>query len=435
MRNDDQLKAASSLIRDRVAGIAVLTALLLPLFVLVLGGAVDVSSTYIRRIDAQSAADAAVLAGANHAKLMIGNEERETIISNVEQTVRGYFTANASYGQSLSLVDVQFQGEVVDISVDYQDNAAMSFLPVMGIDQMTYTGGAGGKYGVPFKLDVIFLVDGSGSMGMGANQTEQDRLINLTGCTFACHSQPNPNYDLVRSAGISTKIDIGRQAMLSAIDSMNLPQDGLDIRFGVYLFTNYLVPIFDVTDPLSNDHAWVKQQIEQNVGLVPDWGGGTNLHYSLDQLEQRLAAQAASENDSNRKKMVVIFTDGMEDAKETTTSGAGPDANYIKNTPHYEDYWTFTQNVNPQICAPLKSMGYEIAIVWTKYVIPKEEHWSHQDNQFRFIRDVLLPQTQGKLQTCSSGGTYLWSADTPADIVDSLQELLSIASTPLHLAR
>ena len=76
---------------------------------------------------------------------------------------------------------------------------------------------------MPQYIDFYLLLDNSPSMGVGATPADVTTMVNNTPdkCAFACHDLSNANnyYNLAKSLGVTTRIDVLRTATQQLMDT------------------------------------------------------------------------------------------------------------------------------------------------------------------------------------------------------------------------
>jgi hypothetical protein len=97
------------------------------------------------------------------------------------------------------------------------------FLGIIGASTMTMSGGSVSTANMPKYVDFYLLLDNSPSMGVGATPTDVQIMVNNTSdkCAFACHDVSNSNnyYNLAKSLGVTTRIDVLRTATQQLMDT------------------------------------------------------------------------------------------------------------------------------------------------------------------------------------------------------------------------
>ena len=192
--------------KDKRGNIAVIFAIACVPLISAIGCAIDYSEATRVRSKLQSAADAAAVAsisqqssGWKAASLMIGNGEVASAETDARNIFNGNVTASSSLYNGMALgATVTKTGANLTAKVTFSANVPVTFMKVVGFQQLTVTGSSSASASLPLYLDVYVMLDVSGSMGLPSTDAEQSRLAFVNpddftvypkGCTFACHFQ------------------------------------------------------------------------------------------------------------------------------------------------------------------------------------------------------------------------------------------------------
>ena len=115
------------------------------------------------------------------------------------------------------------------------------FLGVMGKSAMTVTGTSTSTANMPLFIDFYLLLDNSPSMGVGATPADVATMVNNTSdkCAFACHdlNYSNNYYNLAKTLGVTTRIDVLRTATQQLMDTAAATQTySNQFRMAIYDF-------------------------------------------------------------------------------------------------------------------------------------------------------------------------------------------------------
>ncbi len=163
------------LLHDRRGNVMVLmTSFLLPMMVLV-GSAVDVSRTYVAKTRLQQACDAGALAGRKLMTVSSGtalDDASATPSKPAETIARSFFNNNFTSGwmgsTSVSFTPVRTSDG--QVSATATATVPMSIMKIFGSDNSVTTVTCTARYDLP-DLDVMFVLDNTGSMADAANDT------------------------------------------------------------------------------------------------------------------------------------------------------------------------------------------------------------------------------------------------------------------------
>ena len=428
-------------LRSRRGNIALLTALLIGPLLLLLGVATDLGEIYARQAQLRSAADTAVLAGLNAAKVLDEDLDGDEFLSAVRQTVGDYFEANA--GSLIERYDIDYAVElsleegVMDARLEYSGEKSTNFLKVAGVKELDFRSVAAARTSLTLFVDMHILVDASGSMGIGASTADQNLMYSRMGCAFACHTGGNQGYNRARQIGANTRIDIARMALDAAIREIrDLVAEPDQVRFGQYRYSNWLTRIFEVDHPQSSDFDWVSRQLDRGV-VMDHIGTGSNLRHSLEEFEERFDELLQGNDGVPRREYLFIITDGVENP-HIWQGGWGYDPNYVLFPPYMTNSRTMDrmQNINPEMCESLKQKGIRIAILYTPYIIPPAHQYAGHTldiKRFGFIQDTLLPTTEDHMEECVSDPAYFYKANDPDEIEEAIRQFFYQAIIPTHL--
>src|SRR4029077_6999151 len=115
------------------------------------------------------------------------------------------------------------------------------FLGVMGKSVMTVTGTSTSTANMPLYIDFYLLLDNAPSMGVCATPADVTKMVNNTpdSCAFACHDLNDSNnyYNLAKTLGVTTRIDVLRSATQQLMDTAASSQTySSQFRMAIYDF-------------------------------------------------------------------------------------------------------------------------------------------------------------------------------------------------------
>jgi Flp pilus assembly protein TadG len=221
--------------RDQRGNIAVIFGIACLPVLSAIGCAVDYSEASRMRAKLQSAADAAAVASISQnsqgwlaASQMTGNGQVTTAETDAMNIFSGninnvYNPGNPNPGANLFTLNtppttavVTKTGVNLTSTVTFNATVPTIFMNVVGFKSLTVAGSSSASSSLPMYLDFYVMLDVSGSMGLPSTNAEQTRLASAnpddfsaypTGCTFACHFQPqgsctNPPAGQKANAGV-----------------------------------------------------------------------------------------------------------------------------------------------------------------------------------------------------------------------------------------
>jgi hypothetical protein len=282
----------------------------------------------------------------------------------------------------------------------------------------------------PTYLEIAIVVDGSSSMLIGADVADQQIMQNKMGCTFACHVDgPNGfganagrSLNVAHSHGAKVRFDVVKSALASIMDDADEQEVVNDqFAFSLYRFSNSLTKLKDVTADIGDMKSAI---INMEPASRPQ--GGTNFHHSINQLNDDLSSSGTGQDIHNRKRIVLIFTDGIEDDVFYPTSPPGsyswsPDPNYQYYAPQIIAGGERLQVFNPGLCNSFKSKNITVATLNTTYVVPA----GTTDSRYVTIRDSFIPLIKQKMSQCASSDSLFFTANNSNEVKSASESMFS----------
>jgi Flp pilus assembly protein TadG len=283
-------------------------------------------------------------------------------------------------------------------------------------------------------VDIHIVIDVSASMGIGAAASDQQTLETTNGCTLACHyadvySDPD-NLAQARASGASLRIDVVKQAVVSALGQLN----GGQIRIAVYTLSNTLTNVF----PLSSNITAAITAVN-GVDLASQNGeGGKNATYGLQQLNALLPTAGSGASASSPLGVVILATDAVQDSNQFVySSGPGslmqavPDPNFVSYSPSqsFPGYAgnPIIETIDPGSCSPIKSKGYTFMTIYMQYLVPTLQP-DASDPRYSYIAQTLDPLLTSRMSACATSASYAAFASSPSSIQTAIGSLFSAAS-------
>ncbi len=334
---------------------------------------------------------------------------------------------------------VSFANNVVTAKICYTATQSNSLLQFAGIKANTFSGCATAESASPTYFSVNFLVDASGSMGIGATAADQTLMNNKLGCAFSCHTQdglygcPSATTSCAKLIGAKTRFDVVRSAIATVLSEATTMQTLTDqFSFSVHKFSNTVTEVAAV----SKDADAVAVKV---TAMTPDAkGAGTNLRAALVAMASKIPVGNGKTPDS-RKAFLLILTDGVEgNVNEYEQNGwAGyrtygnwtPDPNLTVSTPGF--WWGSerSQAVDPTMCNALKASGVTVLTLHTEYLTPV----GSGDGRFQTIQSQLKPVIATRLRDCASGADLAFNASSPEEIKLGTKKMLAAVIAKAHL--
>ena len=281
-------------------------------------------------------------------------------------------------------------------------------------------------------------------MGIGATTADQQIVYNATGgCAVACHHTNTT--DIARTKGATLRIDVAKNAVVSALKQ--IISSGNSTRFQVSVWT--MSTQFNNVFPLSSK---ISDAITTVQGLdITDSAkdGGTNTTYSLKYLGNSLGNDGNGLTSATAQGYVMLITDGVQDSDMKVKSGSNwvdaYDSNFVAyspcQNPNCKSLSGFSvpiiiQAFDPTACATIKSKGYTLMTLNTKYIVPPANLQSSSatlNSVFTFVKDYLASSISANLSSCASSSSYAYAADSPSEITAAVQQMFLAAGAQARI--
>lgn len=349
---------------------------------------IDFNKTLNAKTELRASADAAMLAGLHaieNSDLTKDNEKIKLATATADSVFKSQL-GGAYAGATLKTKFKIHKGVVSGVGkYNFENPSAFSsgFGQMLEInDEVSVT------YSAQEYLDIVFLIDISASMGIGATKADQNLMYSgmydsgsSSGCAFACHT-PKNDYEAqfspakARGLGAQLKIDVVREAALDALSNLEgrvLPGVA---RVSVYTFDNNL---YELVAPTTDIDAVMTEldnlDVAQYDASRANEYGGTYIRQAMVDLETRFSPGAGT-SPADRKAFLIFFSDGMENAtwhsQNAYFSDGSPQfkVNGTKLTGWVDssiNYDGFMQVFDHKACNILKRDGFEIYSVQSVY--------------------------------------------------------------------
>lgn len=430
------------LISDERGNIAVVFALaLLPLFTAI-GAAVDFSMATKVRSKLQTVADAASVgsvASMSAAYKAAGNMTGDGSIPDGVTDATNIFNANLTgltgfTLQSLTATVAKSAG-VLTSTVTFSASVPTSFMGLIGKSALTVAGTSVSTAGMPTYIDFYLLLDNSPSMGVGATPTDVATMVNNTTdkCAFACHDVADKNnyYNLAKKLGVTTRIDVLRDATQRLMDSATttavFPNQ---FRMAIYDFgasasSAALRKLFSLSSSLSS-----AKTAAGNIDLMTVNGQNelndqdtafTNLIPAIDNE----IGTPGTGTSTQPQKYLFFVSDGVADENN-------------KNCLKPLSGSTRCQSpLNSALCKTLKDRGVNIAVLYTTYLaLPTNDWYKTWIAPFNAGPFGPSPNSQiaSSMKACASPDFYFEVSPTEG-IADAMNALFQKAVANARIAR
>lgn len=415
---------------DRGAQFAIMLAILLLPLTGMVGSAIDYANATRTKQRLDQIADAAALAGVSVAASVDGNGGTYDP-DRSKQIARAYFidhatAVGATFDSSSLTVAAERIGPRVQVSVVYQSAVATTLGAVIAPTHLDIGGRAVATTEPPVFVDVIALVDASGSMGIGASPSDQALMQTHMGCTFACHGSGGTAQ--AHAAGARTRFDVVRSALDAMMaDAQTRQAISGQFRFSVYKFANTMTEVLPPTTNLPNARLTL-------AGMQPDGfpGSGTVFNVALDQFKSKVPTGGAGTSPTDRKVFVLLLTDGIGDDVHFVSNGSYwyKDPAFRQFAPVVFDNNQYIQGFDARLCNPIKDKRATVLTLNTEYVTPP----GTTDPRYVDIRDTLVPLISQNMAACASEPRLAYRANDAAEITRASREMFNMLVSYARLA-
>ena len=424
------------LVRDKRGNVAVIFTIACVPLITAVGCAIDYSRATQTRSKLQAAADAASvgsIAKASPAFVAAGSMTSDGSIPAGVTDAKNIFDANRANltGYTLNSVTptVVKSGSTVTSTVTFSANINTMFLGLIGKPSMTVTGTSTSTANMPLYVDFYLLLDNSPSMGVAATPLDVSTMVNNTSdkCAFACHDYNDPNnyYNLAKTLGVTTRIDVLRTAAQSLMDTAKATQTYTNqFRMAIYDFgasskTIGLRALFSLSASLSS-----AKTAAGSIDLMGVYGN--NDAYTADKdtqfstvfpaINTAITSPGAGTSAAPMKYLFFV-SDGVADeynagcSKPTVSSGR------------------CQSPIDVSLCTTIKNRGIKIAVLYTTYLqLPTNSWYMTYIDPFNQGPFGPSPNSQiaQNMQACASPGLYFEVSPTQG-ISDAMNALFKKA--------
>jgi len=396
--------------RQERGNIIIIAALLLAPTFAILGFAVDMSAASKTKAELRDLMDSAALAGVNRNAISqnTGTYSPANSKKLTEDFITQFFTDNISrrlkslkYETSAS----QDKDGVIKLTIVYKAEINTAFQDLIGRSTMVVEDRVTATTAPPTFLEVIMVVDASSSMMIGASKSDQDIMKKVDGCAFACHVQNANALNNAHKHGAKVRLDVVKEAIAGLVDDAKAMQIADDqYAFSLYKFSLKLTEEKALTTDLNGFRAAA-------LSMAPPLGpeGGTNFRFSFQQLNAKLSDSGSGISKDNRRKVLMIFTDGVA----TPVWYRDAPKNYSWYTDLNTVYWGprvhWAYGFNAADCNQFKNKRITVATLYTEYINVDPSGWKGLDT-------TLIPLNKTNLRQCASTEALHYTANNADDI-------------------
>jgi Flp pilus assembly protein TadG len=457
--------ATRNIVRATRGNVALILAIVLPVILCAVGGAIDFTFVLMDRTQLQDALDMASvgsIATSSAAYTTATTMTTDGPIASGATDATNIFNANLKNVPSLENVSltssVVKSGSNLTSTLTAKGYYATTFAKLIGISAIPLTVTSVSVNSMPLYKDFYLLLDVSGSMGLPSTTAGEARLAAIdpddkseypTGCTFACHFSGYQGYALSRNNGNSkntpvtscstpgtgTAADACIQLRLDAVGyavnqllqlastTQKLPNQ---YRVGLYPFIVNMSPYFQITSSLSGsvtDSSTINYAAANLATLLDTGGtaglnkqlgsGGTHFENALPAMNAAITTVGTGITQSSPQPWVFFVTDGSQD-NQTQVNGSWSGSNHATT-------------LDPTLCTTLKNRGIKIAVLYIPYVQIQNPNPAFANDEDDYANNNI-PNIPAPLQSCASDPTLFKTANTPADITSQLTQIFYLAT-------
>ncbi len=423
-------RLSRKLLTDRSGNFAMTTALVAVPLIAVGGLALDVTNAMLVKTELQNAADAAAvgaIADSSPAVAAAMAMTKDGTVAIGQDDANKLFLGQASSDLQNIPVTVNAavtrSGNIVSSTVNFSANVPTSLSQIIGKTSIPVSGSASAQYQTATFMDFYMLLDNTPSMGVGATTTDIQTMVSHTSdsCAFACHNLDTTNnyYNLAKNLGVTTRIDVVRQATQKLTDTAAANRVTSDqYRMAVYTFgTQAEKTGLTAVSLLLSDMTKVKSATSAvDLMTIPYQGYNNDQTTSFDTMLTQLApiigTGGGGTTSTDRQKILFLVTDGVGDSYKPNTCTKPTTSGRCQ------------EPLDISFCQPLKNQNVKIAILYTTYLPLPTNGWYNQ-----WIAP-FQSQIGTDLQNCASPGLYFEVSPTEG-ISDAMNALfLKVIRTP-----
>ncbi len=448
-----KVKAMAS---DQRANVAIITALCaIPLFGMI-GLAIDYALAITTKAKLDTAADAAVVAAITKAQSVIAGNSGVTGTALSDGQIQGLAAFRANIGNlafatvpTPTLTVSRTAGQVLTASITFSTPSQNQFGGIFNVAQTTVQGSAIASLKMATYVGVYMALDISQSMGIGATQTDMNKLASLTtnGCVFGCHvpqnSQIISNELLAHNNNVTLRIDSLKLAVQSNIsDAINSEGNTQLYKIGLYTMgaQNAAVSSIGLNTLIS---ATTNLTMVQNAANGIDLGannssgvGDTNFSNALvngttsnpTPFVSIVPTSGDGSSISNAINYAMIITDSVQDLTLPPSSCPSSTSNgqmQLASSGHC------TSPFDPTVCATLKQKNVIVQVLYTTYLpFTNESTYMHLVDAFNdpTHSNPNNSQIRKNLLACASGASNFCESSDATGIAQAMQAMFAQAT-------
>jgi len=430
----------SALWADRRGNIAVVFALALLPILGFIGAAVDYSIAANTRTKLEAALDTAVLLATSRTELNVTAATAQADALKMFQAQIGTFGVTTKTA-AITVADA-VNGRTATGTASAE--VVTTFMKVMGFSKLTVTGDATAKVGLPVYIDFYLLLDNTPSMGVAATTADIATMVNNTSdqCAFACHDiytdsskktlQTNSYYAKAKSLGVTTRIDVVRQATQALMDKASVTQA---------VTNQFRMSISTMGSDCSTSGATTIQPLTSSLSTAKSAAAAIDLMtvsyqgYNDDQCTDFDTAITAMNSSiptpgtggsGDPQKYLFFVADGVADFYSSSCMKKATNGTYNGRC---------QEPLNTATCTTLKNRGVKIAVLYTTY-LQLPTNWWYNTYVDPFNQGPFSPSPNSEIarnmKSCASDGFY-FEVGPNDGISDAMNALFQKAVSTAHL--
>lgn len=429
----ESLKGVRRALRDRRGGTMVLTAVCLPMLLMVVGFAADYGfASYVNQGLGRAADIAAVTAVSQTASQTAGGYSNTSILQYIGTQIFAENVKQMKLAGVNSNVSVAPDGNGgVLATVTYSYAVPALFGGMFGQKTIPVSGSANSAAKPTTYVNYYILVDTSQSMGIGTSQDDMSTLYARVasygygsngekGCQFGCHAAaPGHQYSNEQLAHnftprVTLRIDSAVQAVQSMINTANSTVGpAKNIQFALYAMQANPMDHTQIKTvaPLSTNYSDLVTKAA-TIDLGDNDGqqgfGDTDFASGINAFVASLPSNGSGSSPASPQNFVFLITDGVKD----TPGNSCVDTHC-------------TAALDPATCNPIKAKATVGTIYTTYQPIMKNAQPDQYEDTYR---DLVLPFAANiapNVAACATSSTLALEAKYGTDIINAVQILFN----------
>lgn len=393
---------------DSAGNFSLMAALLIPVLLFTAGLAVDFGAGMNAKSQLQAASDAASLA------VSTAYTNGETDNTKLTEIANRYFKTNAAKAgidTSSLTFSMAISGTAPKIvTMDVSAKMKLMMSGIYGKDTWDIAAKTTSTVGTKTFYQVGFLLDNSGSMGIGATTADIAKLVAKINCQFACHNpaQGNHSVSIAAQNGIKLKFDYVRSSLNIFVDKLKPAANANPnyYKMGIFTYGTAFKTYQPFTTNMNDfDTKAASVQLEEMLPFAwPTHNGFTNVETALTQMKPLITDIGDGTTASKRKTYLIIITDGVQDL-------------VVPSNHPYKTHRVYSANYGAY-CTSIKNEGINIITIQTNYP-------QMADGTYNAYIKPLKPTIEATLRGCASTADgYIHADDGPA-IEDAINKAFS----------